>query len=64
MSMLNTEKPMVIMVTHSRAVFQNTFPFFMVWERPQKQAAMSTAMKKAAPLLNGSPNTFTKSRSA
>ena len=63
MSMLNTEKPITIVVTQSSAVLRKTFSFFRVRNRPQKQSASSASRKKAAPLLYGRPRTLTKKRS-
>ena len=63
MSMLNTEKPIIIVVRQSSEVFQNTLPLRSVANIPQKHRASSTAMKNTAPLLYGRPSTFTNSRS-
>ena len=57
------EKPITMTVKQSSTVFATTAFFFIVRKSPQKHAARRAIMKKAAPVLNGSPNTFTKSRS-
>ena len=62
-SMLKTEKPMVMTVKHSRMVFRSTFCLRSVTKMPQKHSARSAARKNAAPLLYGSPITLTKNRS-
>ena len=62
-TMLNTENPITIVVKHSRAVFQNTLSVLRVLKRPQKQAVRRATMKKAAPVLYGSPRVLTKNRS-
>ena len=63
MSIENSENPIRMVVTHSRAVFQKTLRRLSVDHRPQKHRAKSATMKKAAPLLYGRPNTLTNSRS-
>ena len=51
MSMLKMEKPMMMVVQHSRAVFQKTLPFLRVRKSPQKHRASRATMKNAAPVL-------------
>ena len=51
MSMLNTEKPITMVVMQSSAVLAKTFSSFSVRQIPQKSSASSATRKKAAPLL-------------
>ena len=54
---------MTITVKHNRTVLAKTCCFFIVRKSPQKHRPSSRIMKNAAPVLNGSPRTFTKNRS-
>ena len=62
-TIVKRENPMTMVVKHRSTVFASTCCFFMVLKRPQKHAARRATMKKAAPLLNGSPSVLTKKRS-
>ena len=63
MQMLNSENPRTMVVRHNRAVFMKTLSFLRVRNRPQKHSARRASTKNAAPLLYGSPKTFTNRRS-
>ena len=63
MSMLNTEKPMVMVVMQSRTVAGKAFSRFSARKMPQKHRASSASRKKAAPVLYGRPSVLTKKRS-
>ena len=63
MTVAYNEKPMIIVVTHRRTVLTTTLLCFRLLNNPQKSAKNNTSMNVIAPLLNGRPNTLTKSRS-
>ena len=49
--MLNRENPTTTEVKQSSRVFQRTFPFLRVENKPQKQRPRTAAMNSAAPRL-------------
>ena len=63
MTVAYMEKPMIMAVRQRRTVLASVCPRLRVVDRPTKRPASSRTMNVAAPLLNGSPNTLTNSRS-